>query len=89
MARALTRLKRYSEAIELLEASLRGSLEAANLYVTHAEVRLALAEAYARAGLPEAAARELAWVEHAWSRSDPFLRPRLADVARLVADRRR
>jgi len=89
MGRALIRLKRYPEAIAVLESALRGSLEAANLYATHSEVRLVLAEAYARAGQRELAARELAWVERAWSNAEPLLRPRLAEIARLVRETRR
>jgi DNA-binding SARP family transcriptional activator/Tfp pilus assembly protein PilF/TolB-like protein len=89
MARALIRLKRHPEAIAVLESALRGSLEAANLYVTHSEVRLVLAEAYARAGQRERAARELAWVARAWSNAEPLLRPRLAEIARLVGETRR
>jgi len=52
-------------------------------------VRLVLAEAYARAGQRERAARELAWVERAWSNAEPLLRPRLAEIARLVGETRR
>jgi len=84
MARALLRLGQYTDAIAALEPALRGSLEAANLYATHAEVRLLLAEAYARARQGERAARELGWVERAWATGDPLVRQRLDPVARLV-----
>ena len=89
MARALIRLRRYTEATAVLESALRGSLEAANLYATHSEIRLVLAEAYARAGQQDRAAQELAWVTRAWSGSDPFLKPRLAYVEKILADARR
>jgi tetratricopeptide (TPR) repeat protein len=84
MGKALIRLGRYAEAVAILEAPLRGSLEAANLYATHSEIRLVLAEAYARAGQRDRATQELAWVQRAWQRADPLLRPQLAAVERLV-----
>ena len=68
MGKALIRLGRYAEAISILEAALRGSLEAANLYVTHTEVRQVLADAYERSGDRDRAQRERAWVERALSR---------------------
>ena len=84
MARALIRLGRYADAIAVLQPALRGSVEAANLYATHSEIRLLLGEAYARAGDRTRATEELEWVRRAWSRADPPLRPRLDAVARLV-----
>ena len=84
MAGALIRLGRYADAIAVLQPALRGSVEAANLYATHSEIRLLLAEAYARAGDRTRATEELEWVRRAWSRADPPLRPRLDVVARLV-----
>ena len=88
MAKSLIRLGRNSEAIAVLESALRGSLEAANLYVTHSEIRLLLAEAYARASQRDRATRELDWVRRAWSSADPALRLRLDSVARVVATSR-
>jgi DNA-binding SARP family transcriptional activator/tetratricopeptide (TPR) repeat protein len=85
MANALIRLGRYSQAIAILEPALRGSLEAANLYATHTEIRLRLAEAYARSGQPALARRELEWAEKALSRSEPAFKQRLAEVSRVVS----
>jgi tetratricopeptide (TPR) repeat protein len=85
MGRALIRLGRYAEAIAVLDAALRGSLEAANLYVTHSEIHVLLAEAYARSGQRDRARQELDWVQRAWVKADPFLRPRLDAVGKLVA----
>ena len=84
MAKALIRLGRYAEAVQVLESALRGSLEAANLYVTHSEIRLALAEAYARAGQRDRAARELEWVRRAWEKSEPPARAQYEAVARIA-----
>jgi DNA-binding SARP family transcriptional activator/TolB-like protein len=84
MAKSLIRLGQYADATAVLNAALRGSLEAANLYVTHSEIRLLLAEAYARAGQRDRATEELGWVERAWANADPVVRPRLQAVAKLV-----
>jgi DNA-binding SARP family transcriptional activator len=78
MAKSLLRLGRYGDGIAILEPALRGSLEASNLYVTHSEIRLLLAEAYARAGQRDRAAVEMAWVQRAWANADPPVRARLA-----------
>ena len=84
MAKALLRLRRYAEAVAVLEPALRGSLEASNLYVTHSEIRLLLAQAYAGGGQPDRANRELEWVRRAWVKADPILRPQLEAVSRAV-----
>jgi hypothetical protein len=88
MARALLRLGRYADAIAVLEPALRGSTEAANLYATHPEVRLQLAQAYAGAGKFDRANAELEWVRRAWVKADPVVRPQLDSAARVVASRR-
>jgi DNA-binding SARP family transcriptional activator/tetratricopeptide (TPR) repeat protein len=85
MARALMRLGRYGEAVAILEPALRGSLEAANLYATHPEIRLLLAVAYAGSGQPDRANKELDWVRRAWQRADATLRPQLDAADRAVA----
>ena len=84
MAKSLIRLGRYAEAISILEPAMRGSLEASNLYATFAEIRLLLAQAYAGAGEPDRANRQLDWVRRAWVRADPFVRPQLDLAARAV-----
>jgi hypothetical protein len=88
MAKALIRLGRYDDAAAILEPALRGSLEASNLYVTYPEVRLLLAEAYAGAGRPDRANRELDWVRHAWVRADQSVRPQLDMAVHAVANPR-
>jgi len=77
MAKALMRLGRYAEAAQVLEAALRGSLEAANLYVTHSEIRLLLADAYRGADQRDRANQQLDWVRHAWEKADPPVRAQL------------
>jgi DNA-binding SARP family transcriptional activator/tetratricopeptide (TPR) repeat protein len=84
MAKSLIRLGRYSEAIEILEPALRGSLEASNLYATYPEIRLLLAEGYAGDGQRDRASRELDWVRRAWARADAVVRPQLDSSARAV-----
>jgi tetratricopeptide (TPR) repeat protein len=84
MAKSLLRLRRYAEAISILEPAMRGSLEASNLYVTYPEIRLLLAQAYAGAGERDRANRELDWVRRAWVSADPFVRPQLDLAARAV-----
>ena len=65
MAKSLLKLGQYRDAIAILEPALRGSLEASNLYATHAEIHALLAQAYARAGQRDRAAAESSWVRRA------------------------
>jgi DNA-binding SARP family transcriptional activator/tetratricopeptide (TPR) repeat protein len=85
MGKALMRLGRYADAVAVLEPALRGSLEAANLYATHPEIRLLLAEAYAGSGQRDRASRELDWVRRAWQRADASVRPQLDAATRTFA----
>jgi DNA-binding SARP family transcriptional activator/tetratricopeptide (TPR) repeat protein len=85
MGKALMRLGRYADAVAVLEPALRGSLEAANLYATHPEIRLLLAEAYAGAGHRDRANAELEWVRRAYQRADASVRPQLDAATRAVA----
>ena len=85
MGKSLIRLGRYADAVAVLEPALRGSLEASNLYATHPEIRLLLAEAYAGAGQRDRANKELDWVRRAWQRADASVRPQLDAATRDVA----
>ena len=85
LGKALIRLGRYADAVAVLEPALRGSLEAANLYATHPEIRLLIAEAYAGAGQRDRANGELDWVRRAWEHADASVRPQLAAAVRAVA----
>lgn len=83
LARVLMRQGRAREAAELLEAALRGSLEASNLYVTRTELHELLARAWTAAGEPGRAAPHLRAVDDAWAAADP---PYAARRARLLAE---
>jgi tetratricopeptide (TPR) repeat protein len=85
MARSLLRLRRYREAVSILEPAMRGGIQSGNFYTTYPEIRLLLAEAYAGAGQHDRANRELDWVRRAWVNADPNIRPQLDSVARIVA----
>ena len=69
------------EAIALLNAALRGSIDASNFYVTRTELHELLGQAYDRAGLHSRAAAEYSRVAAAWHGADPPYRGRAADAA--------
>jgi DNA-binding SARP family transcriptional activator len=70
MARSLMALRRFDEAIAILRPALRGGVDGSNTYVTHTELRFALAHAYEAAGERDSAAMQYALVERAWRRAD-------------------
>lgn len=73
LARALLRLRRPAEAVPVLQAALRGEVDASNLYVTRTELHEVLAEAFEGAGQPDSARRHLEAVTRALGRADqPF-----------------
>ncbi len=82
MGRALLAAGRSGEAIVVLRPSLHGPLEAANFYVTHADIHEALAQAWAAAGNADSAAVHDRWVLRAWKNSDPEFRARRNAVRR-------
>ena len=65
MARALLRLGRPAEAVAVLQAALRGSLEVSNSYITHTELHRVLAQAWRAAGNADSAAAHERWVRSA------------------------
>jgi tetratricopeptide (TPR) repeat protein len=69
-----TRLGRPREAVGLMQRLLRSQY---HFYVTHPELHLALAEAWAASGNRDSAAAHLAAVGRAWNRADPPVRARL------------
>jgi tetratricopeptide (TPR) repeat protein len=71
LASSLMALRRYDEAIAILRPALRGGVDGSNTYVTHTELRFALAHAYEGAGQRDSAAAQYALVERAWRRADP------------------
>lgn len=76
LGRVLLALGRPREAAAILAPALRGDLQASNLYVTHAELHEALAEAYEAAGEPDSARAHFAWVANAWRAADAPFRAR-------------
>ena len=83
-AGALIAAKRASEAIPLLEAALRGPVDAGNLYITRTELHQRLAEALDAAGQVGAAAASYRLVERAWREGDPTVRDKHEQAVRWL-----
>jgi predicted Zn-dependent protease len=71
LAHSLQTLGRASEAVEVLQAALRGGVDGSNTYVTHTDLHLALADAFAAAGQRDSASVHYRAVELAWREADP------------------
>jgi len=80
LGRVLMALGRPRDAAAVLAPALRGDLQASNLYVTHAELHEALAQAYDAAGAADSARRHYAWVANAWRLADPPFGARAAQA---------
>jgi tetratricopeptide (TPR) repeat protein len=76
MARSLMALRRYPEAIAILQPALRGGIDGSNSYVTQTELHEALARAFESAGRSDSASVHYSSVEAAWRRAEPVLRLR-------------
>jgi DNA-binding SARP family transcriptional activator/predicted Zn-dependent protease len=81
LARALLRLGRASEAIATLQSSLRGEIDASNLYITRTDLHELLAQAFDAAGRRDSAAFHYRAVVNAWRRADPPYQARRALAA--------
>lgn len=90
LARALLRLNRPREAVAALQPTFF-DVEGEGLYVTHAQLRDLLAQAWDAAGAPDSAVVHYRAVERAWRAADaPAVRDRVNAVrARLVELERR
>jgi DNA-binding SARP family transcriptional activator len=89
LAQALLRAGRPREAIAALQPAFRGSLEAANLYITRTELHELLAQAFDAAGERDSAVVHWRAVESAWRNADPVFRARWeAAKRRTVGDGR-
>jgi DNA-binding SARP family transcriptional activator/TolB-like protein len=89
LARVYLRDKRPRDAIAVLQPTLRGALEASNLYLNRTEIHEMLAQAWDAAGVRDSAATHYAWVTKAWAAADPVFTPRLkAAQERLAALKR-
>jgi DNA-binding SARP family transcriptional activator len=84
LARLLIEQRRAAEAVPLLSAALRGSLEAANLYVTHTELHALLGDALRQAGRPDSAAAHYRRVLHAWQQADPQYQARRTELQQVL-----
>ena len=84
LAQALLRLNRPREAIAALQPAFRGSLEAANLYITRTELHELLAQAFDAAGQRDSATVHWRAVETAWRTADPSFHARW-EIARQRA----
>jgi hypothetical protein len=71
LARSLLRLNRPREAVAVLQPSVRGTMDASNLYVSRTDLHELLAESFAGAGQPDSAAVHYRKVVNAWRRADP------------------
>jgi DNA-binding SARP family transcriptional activator/TolB-like protein len=71
LARSLTTLRRYQEAIAVLQPALRGGVDGSNTYLTHTELHEAIAQVFYAAGQRDSAAVHYAAVARAWRRADP------------------
>ena len=70
LARVLMRRGRPGEAVEVLEPALRGEVDAANLYITRADLHELAAQAYDRLGERDRAAVHYRAIVRAWANAD-------------------
>ncbi|MGE5102962.1 MAG: BTAD domain-containing putative transcriptional regulator [Deltaproteobacteria bacterium] len=85
LARALLRLGRPSEAVGTLQSSLRGEIDASNLYITRTDLHELLAQAFDAAGQRDSAAAHYRAVLSAWRRADPMYHGRRAEASEWLA----
>jgi DNA-binding SARP family transcriptional activator/tetratricopeptide (TPR) repeat protein len=78
LAGALLRLGRPREAVATLQSSLRGEIDASNLYITRTDLHERLAQAFDAAGQRDSAAAHYRAVTNAWRKADPLYHPRRA-----------
>ena len=85
LARALLRLGRPAEAVSTLQSSLRGEIDASNLYITRTDLHELLAQAFDSAGQRDSAATHYRSVVNAWRRADARYQPRRDRAAAWLA----
>lgn len=85
LAQTLLSLHRPSEAIAVLQAALRGSMQASNSYITYSEIHELLAQAFDAAGRSDSAATHYAYVVRAWPAADPEFRARFLSARERLA----
>ena len=86
LARVYLHAQRPRDAIAVMQPTLRGDLEASNLYLNRTDIHEILAQAWDAAGVKDSAATHYKWVTTAWAAADPNFRARVqAAQARLTA----
>jgi tetratricopeptide (TPR) repeat protein len=85
LARALLRLGRPAEAVATLRSSLRGEIDASNLYITRTDLHELLADAFQATGQADSAAAHYRAVVNAWRRADPLYHMRRARAVALLS----
>ena len=85
LGRSLLALHRPAEAVPVVRAALRGSLEASNFYLTHTELHELLARAYDALGERDSACVHYDWVSRAWENADAPFRARGAAARQRAA----
>jgi predicted Zn-dependent protease len=78
LGRALLRLRRADEAVATLQSSLRGEIDASNLYITRTDLHELLAQAFDAEGQRDSAAVHYRAVVSAWRKADPLYHARRA-----------
>ncbi len=87
LAELLLEADRPHEAVPILQAALRGPIDASNLYVLRSELHELLARAFAAANMPDSAAAHDRHVAEAWRGADPPYRVRAAAAAERLRTR--
>jgi hypothetical protein len=85
LARVLIERGRAAEAVPLIQAALRGSLDGSPLYVARTELHETLARAWEKAGQTDSASYHYRRVLHAWRHADPSLHSRRQQIQQRVA----
>ena len=85
LARLLLARGQPRKATDLLYSALEGALDGANYYVTHTELREALADGYAALGKTDSARVNWNWLSAALAHADAGARPRYATVRAHLA----
>jgi hypothetical protein len=73
--------------VATLQSSLRGEIDASNLYITRTDLHELLAQAFDAAAQPDSAAAHYRAVLNAWKRADPVYHARRARAETWLARR--
>jgi tetratricopeptide (TPR) repeat protein len=84
LGRALLRAARPAEAVPVLQAGVRGEMNAGGLYATKTELHELLGEAFDAAGQPDSAVVHYRWVLNAWRSADRQFATRIARIRKRL-----